>query len=198
MMMEVICLCQSKKKNKMSEQKDLIRKGKHLAWLLRHDKEAFEQGLIDEHGWRMVSELIKNHCYTKQMLIDITDTNDKKRYEFNKDLSKIRARQGHSIPVDVELKEVIPPTFLYHGTATRFLSSIFDKGIIKGTRLFVHLSKDYETAIKVGSRHGTPYVITIKANEMFENGCKFYLSNNGVYLTDFVDKQYFKNEKDED
>lgn len=180
----------------MSYEKELIRKGKHLAWLLRHDKEAFEDGRIDGFGWRFVSELIKEQGYTKQMLIDITDTNDKKRYEFNKDMSKIRARQGHSIPVDVGLEEVVPPEFLYHGTATRFLYSIHKDGIVKGTRLYVHLSKDYITAIKVGERHGSPYVITIKAKEMYDDGCKFYLSNNGVYLTDYVDTKYFTKEND--
>lgn len=175
----------------MSYEKDIIKKGKHLAWLLRHDKKSFEDGKIDKFGWRLVSELIKEHGYTQQMLIDITDTNDKKRYEFNNDMSKIRARQGHSISVDVCLEEVVPPEFLYHGTATRFLSSIYKNGIIKGTRLHVHLSKDYNTAIKVGERHGIPYVITIKAKEMYDDGYKFYLSNNGVYLTDYVNTKYF-------
>ncbi len=175
----------------MSYKTDLIKKGRHLAWLLRHDKEAFKNGKIDKYGWRLVSELIKEQGYTRQTLIDITNTNDKKRYEINKDLTKIRARQGHSIPVDVGLEEVVPPEFLYHGTATRFLSSIHKNGIVKGSRLYVHLSKDYDTAIKVGERHGIPCVIAIKANEMYNDGCKFYLSNNGVYLTDFVDTKYF-------
>lgn len=174
----------------MYKEKELINKGKHLAFLLRHDKDAFDNGLIDKNGWRNVSELVKNHGYTRQMLDEITDTNNKKRYEFNTDKSKIRARQGHSIPVDVELTEVIPPEILYHGTATRFLDSIFKKGLVKGNRLYVHLSIDEETAIKVGSRHGSPYVLRIDAKKMYDEGHKFYLSNNDVWLTDSVPAEY--------
>ena len=177
----------------MTKEKELINKGKHLAFLLRHDKNAFNAGLIDNNGWRSVSELIKEHGYTKQLLDEITDTNNKKRYEFNTDKSKIRARQGHSIPVDVELKEVIPPDVLYHGTATRFLDSIFKKGLVKGDRLHVHLSGDEETAVKVGSRHGSPYVLKVDAKKMCEDGYKFYLSNNDVWLTDSVPSEYLIN-----
>lgn len=177
----------------MNKEKELINKGKHLAFLLRHDKEAFDAGLIDEKGWRKVSELIKEHGYTKQMLEEITDTNDKKRYEFNLDKSKIRARQGHSISVDVDLKEVIPPSILYHGTATRFLNSIYNKGIVSGSRLYVHLSSNEETAAKVGARHGTPYILKIDANKMSEDGYKFYISNNMVWLTEKVPTKYILN-----
>ena len=118
---------------------------------------------------------------------------NKKRYELNTAKSKIRARQGHSIPVDVELKEVMPPDILYHGTATRFLDSIFKKGLIKGNRLYVHLSGDEETAIKVGSRHGKPYVLKVNAKKMYNDGYKFYLSNNDVWLIDNVPTNYFIN-----
>ena len=174
----------------MNKEKELVNKGKHLAFLLRHDKNAFDAGLIDSNGWRSVSELIKEQGYTRQLLDEITDTNNKKRYEFNTDKSKIRARQGHSIPVDVELREVMPPDVLYHGTATRFLDSIFKKGLIKGNRLYVHLSGDEETAIKVGSRHGEPYVLKVNAKKMYNDGYKFYLSNNDVWLTDNVPFEY--------
>ena len=177
----------------MSKEKELINKGKHLAFLLRHDKEAFDNGLIDENGWRNVSELVKEQGYTRQMLDEITDTNDKKRYEFNLDKSKIRARQGHSIPVDVDLKEVIPPPVLYHGTATRFLDSIYEKGIISGSRLYVHLSSNEETATKVGMRHGTPYILKVDTEKMHEDGYKFYISNNNVWLTKEVPTKYLVN-----
>lgn len=109
------------------ENKDLVRKGKHLAFLLRHDTKY----QFDEHGWREVSDLIKNQGYTMQELEEIVETNNKKRYKFSDDKKKIRARQGHSIPVDVELKETTPPDVLYHGTATRFLDSILKQGILK-------------------------------------------------------------------
>lgn len=174
----------------MNKEKELVNKGKHLAFLLRHDKDAFDAGLIDKYGWRSVSELVNKQGYTRQLLDEITDTNNKKRYEFNADKSKIRARQGHSIPVDVELKEVVPPDILYHGTATRFLDSIFKKGLVKGNRLHVHLSGDEETATKVGSRHGIPYVLKVDAKKMYDEGYKFYLSNNDVWLTDSVPAEY--------
>lgn len=174
----------------MVKEKELISKGKHLAFLLRHDKEAFEKGLIDMKGWRNASELVKEHGYTRKMLDDIVDTNDKKRYEFSLDKDKIRARQGHSIPVDVELKEMMPPDVLYHGTATRFLDSIYNKGIVSGSRLYVHLSCDRETAVKVGKRHGEPIVLEIDAKKMSEDGHKFYISNNGVWLTENVPTKY--------
>ena len=125
-----------------------------------------------------------------QELEEIVETNDKKRYEFSDDKKKIRARQGHSVDVDVELEEKTPPDILYHGTATKFLESIYKNGINSGNRLYVHLSNDEDTAKKVGSRHGTPYVLKIDANKMFNDGNKFYLSNNDVWLTKFVDKKY--------
>lgn len=168
------------------ENKNLIRKGKHLAFLLRHDKEY----QFDKNGWREVKDLIKNHGYTMKELEDIVETNDKKRYEFSDDKRKIRARQGHSIPVDVELKEAIPPDILYHGTSKDFVHSIWENGIKKMSRLHVHLSDDEETARKVGKRHGYPVVIFINTKKMKEDGIKFYLSNNNVWLTDFVDKKY--------
>lgn len=176
----------------MIDNKEMTRKGKHLAFLLRHDKEALDNGLIDRNGWRKVSELIKNQGYTRELLDGIVETNNKQRYEYNGDKSKIRARQGHSINVDVGLIDTIPPSTLYHGTSTKALESIYKQGIIKGGRLYVHLSKDEETALKVGSRHGTPYVLVIDSEQMYKDGVKFYLSNNGVWLTDYVDTKYIK------
>ena len=173
---------------------DVIKKGKHLAFLLRHDKEAFEDGRIDKHGWRKVGELAKLG-YDRSLLNEIVATNNKQRYEYSPDGREIRARQGHSIPVDVELKEATPPDILYHGTATKFLESIYKKGLLHGTRLYVHLSPDEETAINVGSRHGKPYVIKIDCQKMLADGCKFFLSNNGVWLTEKVKPEYFMKER---
>lgn len=173
----------------MGHKTNLISKGKKLSYLLRHDTEY----RFDKHGWREVKDLIRNHNYTFEELEEIVETNDKQRYEFNESKTKIRARQGHSIDVDVELTETIPPPILFHGTATRFLPSIYKNGINKGSRKFVHLSQDEETAVKVGQRHGNPYVIQINAKQMAEDGIKFYLSNNNVWLTDFVDIKYLLN-----
>lgn len=174
----------------MTKEKDVIRKGKHLAFLLRHDQEAYDDGRIDRHGWRMVSELLKLG-YTRPILDEIVVTNDKQRYEYSTDGRRIRARQGHSIPVDVELREAMPPDILFHGTATRFLTSIYREGLVPGSRLFVHLSPDEQTAVKVGQRHGAPYVLRIDCRKMLADGNRFYLSNNNVWLTKRVRPEYF-------
>lgn len=175
---------------------NVIERGKYLAWLLRHDKESFNNGLIDEHGWRDVDEIIKNHDYTQSLLDEIVETNNKKRYEYNEDKTKIRARQGHSIPVDVEMKEFIVDEFypyLYHGTSSRFLEDIKREGLYPQTRMYVHLSPDEETAINVGKRHGgDTYIITINAYKMQKDGMKIYISNNGVYNVKYVDPKYFE------
>lgn len=164
----------------------LEKRGKELSFLLRHDTSYN----FDKNGWRTVDDLITNHEFSKELLDAIVETNSKKRYEYNEDCSKIRARQGHSVSVDVELKETTPPDVLYHGTASRFLDSIQKKGIIKGDRLYVHLSETSAVAKDVGKRHGSPVVLTIDAKQMACDNLKFYLSNNNVWLTDYVDPKY--------
>lgn len=161
---------------------DITNKSRKLAYLLRHDKEY----VFDEHGYRDVDDLIKNHSFTMSMLETIVRENNKKRFEFNDDKTKIRACQGHSVKVDVELKEATPPDILYHGTVEKYLDSIRDIGLQKGTRLHVHLSKDIATAIAVGRRHGEPVVLAVDSKSMVQDGFKFYLSNNGVWLVDNV------------
>ena len=175
---------------------DIIIKGKKLAWLLRHDKEAFDHGFIDSNGWRNVKVLCKTYGYTPELLDEIVETNNKKRYEYNEDKTKIRARQGHSIPVDVGLKEAnideLNP-FLYHGTSDRFINDIKKDGLLPQTRQYVHLSIDEPTAINVGKRHGgKTYVIKIDALQMKLDGEKIYISNNGVYNVKKVLPKYFK------
>ena len=117
-------------------------------------------------------------------------TDDKQRYKFNDDYTKIRANQGHSISVDVELQEAMPPALLYHGTAARFIQAIRNDGLISKSRLYVHLSKDAETAVKVGGRHGKAAVLTIDSAGMYENGYKFFLSDNNVWLTKAIPAAY--------
>lgn len=166
-------------------------KGKYLSYLLRHDKQAFDDNKIDENGWRDINELCELG-FTRNLIELIVSTNSKKRYEFNEDKTKIRARQGHSIPVDVGLKETTPPDYLYHGTASRFIDSIMQEGLKPQTRLYVHLSNDYDTAVKVGQRHGKPVILKIDTARMANDGIRFYLSNNGVWLTEYVDKKYIE------
>ena len=168
--------------------KELLENGKRLSFLLRHDKEY----RFDEHGYRDVDELINKQGFTKELIEAIVETNDKKRYEFSEDKIKIRARQGHSIDVDVELKKVTPPDELYHGTAVRFIESIEENGINSGSRQYVHLSNNKQTAINVGKRHGRPCIFVIDSYAMALDGIEFFISNNGVFLTRFIDKKYFK------
>jgi putative RNA 2'-phosphotransferase len=163
---------------------NLIHKEKRLAYLLRHDPN------IDIHGWRAVQDLVENHGFSREELVSIVATSNKQRFEFSKDMSCIRACQGHSVKVDVELEEAVPPEYLYHGTAKGFVDSILKLGILKGKRLYVHLSSTVEMAMKVGARHGEPVVLTINAKRMSEDGIRFLLSHNGVWLTEFVDARY--------
>ncbi len=124
------------------------------------------------------------------ILEEIVRTDNKSRYSFNENKTLIRANQGHSIPVDVELREATPPDVLYHGTATKFIENIKQSGIKSKSRLYVHLSKDLDTAVDVGNRHGKCAVLIINTKKMFDDGIKFYLSQNGVWLTKYVDWKY--------
>ncbi len=126
------------------------------------------------------------------MLEEIVATDEKQRYSFNENKTLIRANQGHSISVDVELEQVLPPKHLYHGTGEKYVASIEEQGLIPKTRLYVHLSPDFNTAEKVGSRHGKPVVYRISAEKMAKDGYVFYKSSNGVWLTKEVPIQYFK------
>ncbi len=164
-----------------------------ISLILRHKPETI--GIeLDEHGWANVEELIagiaKQQEFSIEMLEEIVDTDNKQRYSFNEDKTLIRANQGHSIPVDVELTETTPPDVLYHGTGEKYVDSISNKGLIPKSRLYVHLSKDIETAISVGKRHGKPVVYKVDALQMNKNGYKFYLSANGVWLTKEVPVNY--------
>ena len=169
----------------------LYERGKRLAFLLRHDGEAYVKGKIDEYGWRRVDELLE-FGFTIPLLEEIVETNYKKRYEFNTDKTKIRARQGHSIHVDVELERKNPPRYLYHGTTDGVIDSILKEGIKSMNRLYVHLSEDIETAKKVGKRHGDRVVVfQIDSEKMESDGYEFYLSRNNVWLTKYIAPKYF-------
>ena len=121
-----------------------------------------------------------------EQLEEIVRTDDKQRYSFNGDKAKIRANQGHSIPVDVELEECRPPELLYHGTGEKYFDSIMESGLLPKSRLYVHLSKGIETAKSVGIRHGTPVIFTVMSGQMFKDGYLFYCAKNGVLLTKHV------------
>ena len=173
----------------------LVDTSRFISLILRHKPETI--GItLDEHGWANVDELIKGvnktHPLTMELLEEIVRTDDKKRYSFNEDKTLIRANQGHSIPVDVELKETVPPTILYHGTGEKYVDSIDASGLIPKSRLYVHLSADYDTAIKVGARHGKAVVYTVDTASMIADGCVFYISENDVWLTKTVPVKYLR------
>lgn len=164
-----------------------------ISLILRHKPETI--GItLDEHGWANVKDLIegikKTRPFDMDMLEEIVRTDNKQRYSFNEDKTLIRANQGHSIPVDVELKKAVPPDILYHGTGEKYVSSIDKEGLLPKSRLYVHLSKDEDTAVNVGKRHGKPVVYKVDARKMQEDGFEFFLSVNGVWLTKEVPVKY--------
>ncbi len=166
-----------------------------LSLILRHKPEVIGIAL-DEHGWADVKELVegiaKTRPFDEALLEEIVRTDNKQRYSFNEDHTLIRANQGHSIPVDVELIRQTPPEVLYHGTATRFEASIDQEGLLPKSRLYVHLSGDVKTAEAVGKRHGKPVIYEVDSRKMAECGYAFYCSVNGVWLTKRVPADFLK------
>ena len=173
---------------------NLTKISRFISLILRHKPE--EIGIkLDEHGWAKVNELVrgvrvKYPDFSADILEEIVRTDEKQRYSFNDDHTLIRANQGHSIPVDVELKQETPPKYLYHGSANKYLESIFKVGLITKSRLYVHLSEDIETAKSVGARHGAPIVFRVDARAMHDQGFIFYRSKNGVWLTKCVPQEF--------
>ena len=168
---------------------------KFISLILRHKPEVI--GItLDDHGWADTKELIegvnKTHPLTMEMLEEIVRTDEKQRYSFNEDKTRIRANQGHSIPVDADLTETEPPETLYHGTGEKSVPSIEKQGLRPMSRLYVHLSKDAATARTVGSRHGKPVIFIVLAGEMHRDGYPFFLSANGVWLTREVPVRYLQ------
>lgn len=169
---------------------------KYISLVLRHRPEEAGIGL-DEHGWADVEALIAGmnaggRKIDREILEEIVRTDKKQRYSFNEDGRLIRANQGHSIPVDVELAKQVPPEYLYHGTAARFLESIRQQGLLPMSRLYVHLSGDVDTARVVGKRHGRLVVLKIRSGDMHRDGIPFYRSRNGVWLAKKVDAKYLE------
>lgn len=174
--------------------KQLVKLSKKLSKVLRHAPESI--GItLDKNGWVEVQKLLERigKGITLEDIVFVVANNNKKRFEFSPDQNKIRACQGHSVDVDLELTPVSPPDVLYHGTATKTVEYIKRDGIIKMNRNHVHLSADTETAHNVGQRHGKPTILLIDAKKMQEHGMEFFQSTNHVWLTDFVPKEYILN-----
>lgn len=172
----------------------LKRISKFLSLVLRHQPDKI--GItLDAAGWVDVDELIgkidkKAFSLDRATLERVVAENDKKRFAFSEDGKQIRASQGHSVEVELEYQPVEPPELLYHGTTGKNLDGIRAEGLLKRSRRHVHLSPDRETAHKVGSRHGKPVILTVRAGELHRSGHVFYCSANGVWLTESVPAEY--------
>lgn len=174
-----------------------VEASKFLSYVLRHKPEAI--GLtLDQEGWAKIDALLrlaKKHGKTlsHEQLMRVVAQSDKKRFTLSPDQLRIRAAQGHSTnQVDITFTPKTPPDTLYHGTAERFLASIFGQGLVPGKRQYVHLSPDARTAEIVGKRYGAPAILAVRAAEMAQNSFLFYCSENGVWLTREVPAQYLE------
>ena len=174
--------------------KELISTSKFLSLILRHKPETIGLSL-DAHGWVSIQALLDaanahDHPISRELLDEVVFTNDKKRFSYSPDGWMIRANQGHSIEVDLELEPIEPPAILYHGTVDRVLNSIQATGLQKMNRQYVHLSATVEIASCVGGRRGKPVVLSIDTEKMYRDEHLFFLSPNGVWFTDSVPWKY--------
>jgi putative RNA 2'-phosphotransferase len=174
--------------------RDSVGLSKFLSFVLRHKPDAIGLALGPE-GWVNIDELIEKSNaagtrFSRDDLLHVVDTNDKKRFSVSADGLRIRAAQGHSVLVELGLSPTEPPPVLYHGTATRFVESILSEGLKPQERQQVHLSVDVATAERVGQRHGKPFIFKVDAVGMHRLGFRFYLADNGVWLTDEVPPEF--------
>jgi putative RNA 2'-phosphotransferase len=173
-----------------------VKISKFLSLVLRHKPESI--GLtLEEEGWVSVADLLRasaagGFAITRDELEYVVATNEKRRFSFSEHGDRIRASQGHSVEVDLGYKPMSPPDTLYHGTASRFLPSIMNAGLVRGERRHVHLSVDVDTAIRVGARHGSPVVLAVDSGRMQNADYLFYRSDNGVWLTECVPPAYLR------
>lgn len=180
----------------MITDKELTHISKFLSLVLRHQPETI--GIqLDQNGWTDVAELIEKAShhgmkFDRETLNLIVETNPKKRFAFNNTLERIRASQGHSVEIELGYTNQKPPEILFHGTGEKSVQSILNAGLEKRNRQHVHLSSNLETAIKVGQRHGKPFVFKVLAEQMYKDNFQFFLSDNGVWLTDHVPAKYLK------
>lgn len=175
-------------------QKQVKSISKFMSLVLRHKPETINITL-DNEGWTDVERLLRQMSLSgrpvdRKLLEHVVENNDKKRFAFSNDKTRIRASQGHSVTLNLGYEATEPPVFLYHGTAMRFTESIFQSGLQKQDRHHVHLSQEKSTAVNVGSRHGKPVVLIVNALQMHKDGYEFYVSENGVWLTDEVPVKY--------
>lgn len=180
----------------MQNKLNYIKISKFLSLVLRHKPQLI--GIeLDAQGWTDVGILIiKMQESGKAMDFDtlkmVVGFDNKQRYAFNTEMTKIRASQGHSVNIDLGYEAKIPPEILFHGTGQKSVNSILNSGLEKRNRHHVHLSPDIETALKVGRRHGNPVVFEVLAGKMYRGGFEFFISENGVWLCEHVPPAYLK------
>ena len=180
---------------KMNDNKQL-QLSRFLSLVLRHRPEAI--GIrLDRNGWAEVDVLIEamnqhGRFIDHDTLKQIVAMDNKQRYTFSHDKKRIRASQGHSIDIDLNLTPTVPPEILFHGTDSGSIAQIKQQGLRPQKRNHVHLSTDLETAIRIGSRHGKPVVLMVDAKKMYEHGQLFYLSENNIWLTDSIMPEYLQ------
>ena len=184
----------------MISDKQITQISKFLSLVLRHHPETISIQL-DQNGWTDINELLEKATnygirFDREILNHIVATNSKKRFAFNDTLDKIRASQGHSVDIELGYTNQKPPEILFHGTGEKSVQSILEKGLEKRSRQHVHLSCDLETAIKVGQRHGKPFVFKVLAEQMYNDNFQFFISDNGVWLTDNIPAKYLKQNDD--
>lgn len=177
--------------------KDLVDASKFLSYVLRHEPHAI--GLtLDSEGWASIEALIagaaqQGRTFSRELVEQVVATSDKKRFELSADGQRLRAVQGHSTrSVAREFEPKRPPDTLFHGTASRFVDSIRREGLKPGSRHYVHLSADVQTARAVGQRYGSPVVLVVDAGRMHAQGHVFHQAENGVWLTDAVPPQFLQ------
>lgn len=180
----------------MSRNSEIVRTSKFLSLVLRHRPELLGIELTPD-GWTEIDTLLERarghgRQIDRELLVQVVAENDKQRFAISDDGKRIRANQGHSVAVELNLQPQAPPARLFHGTVEKFLNSIRAAGLRPGNRQHVHLSADYETAVKVGSRRGPPVVLEIRAGELHRTGHVFFLSANGVWLTSHVPPDYLQ------
>ncbi len=177
-------------------QEKIKKVSKSLSYVLRHRPDTIGL-MLGENGWVAVDALLRafeehDPFYSRELIERVVAESDKQRFELSADRKQIRARQGHSVEIDLGYEPAVPPDVLYHGTATRNLESIFDSGINKGNRHHVHMSTNKQTMLAVGMRHGKPALLAIDAKRMHEQGYTFYVTGNNVWLTEHVPAEFIE------
>lgn len=175
------------------DSKELKNKSRYLSLLLRHKPEK-ENLFLDEKGYVQVSELLSKLNLSMNELEWIVDNNDKKRFSFNENKTKLKANQGHSINIQLELKKIVPPNILFHGTTISNQNFIMKSGLKKMSRHHVHLTDNQATAHDVGIRYAKynnkVWIVVVDAMKMYNDGYEFFKTENNVYLTDHVPCNY--------